>query len=68
MQSAGKEQRSRMDNIVIVSAIIEQRRIEKSSTYIFFADAVKCFDKLWLQDCIIELAKLGYSKNDLDII
>ena len=34
----------------------------------FFADAVKCFDKLWLQDCIIELAKLGYSKNDLDII
>ena len=57
-----------MDNIVIVSAIIEQRRIEKSNTYIFFEDAVKCFDKLWLQDCIIELAKLRYSKNDLDII
>ena len=68
MQTAGKKQRSIMDNIVIVSAIIEQRRIEKSSTYIFFEDAVKCFDKLWLQDCIIELAKLGYSKNDLDII
>ena len=68
MQTAGKNQRSTMDNIVIVSAIIEQRRIEKSNTYIFFADAVKCFDKLWLQDCIIELAKLGYSKNDLDII
>ena len=68
MQTAGKEQRSTMDNIVIISAIIEQRRIEKSNTYIFFEDAVKCFDKLWLQDCIIELAKLRYSKNDLDII
>ena len=32
MQTAGKKQRSIMDNIVIVSAIIEQRRIEKSST------------------------------------
>ena len=35
-----------MDNIVIVSAIIEQRRIEKRNTYVFFGDAVKCFDKL----------------------
>ena len=68
MQTADKKQRSTMDNIVIVSAIIEQRRIEKSNTYMFFADAVKCFDKLWLQDCIIELAKLGYNKNDLEIL
>ena len=57
-----------MDNIVIVSAIIEQRRIEKSNTYVFFADAGKSFDKLQLQNCIIELAKLGYLKNDLEIL
>ena len=68
MQTAGKKQRSTMSNIVIVSAIIEQRRIEKNNAYIFFADAVKCFDKLWLQDCIIELAKLGCNKNDLKIL
>ena len=68
MQTAGKKQRSTMDNIVIASAIIEQRRIEKRNTHIFFADAVTCFDKLWLQDCIIELAKLGYNKNDLKIL
>ena len=41
MQTAGKKQRSTMDNIVIVSAIIEQRRIEKRNTYAFLADAVK---------------------------
>ena len=34
----------------------------------FFADTVKCFDQLWLQDCMIELAKLGYNKNDLEIL
>ena len=68
MQTAGKKKRSAMDNIVIVSAIIEQRRIEKSDTYIFFADAYKRFDKLWLQDYITELAKLGYSKNDSEIL
>ena len=57
-----------MDNIVIlvVSAIIEQRRIEKRKT--FFADAVKCSDKLWLQECIIVLAKLDYNKNDLELL
>ena len=68
MQTASKKQRSTMDNIVIVSGIIEQRRIETSHIYILFADAVKCFDKLWLQDCITELAKLGYSKDDLEIL
>ena len=59
-----------MDNIVIVSVIviIEQRRIEKRNTFLFFADAVQCFGKLWLQDCIIELAKLGYNKDYLEIL
>ena len=31
MQTAGKKHRSTMNNIVIVSAIIEQRRIEKKT-------------------------------------
>ena len=68
MQTAGKKRILAMVNIVMVSVIIEQRRIEKIKTYVFFADAVKCFDKLWLQDCIIEIAKLGYNKNDLEIL
>ena len=57
-----------MDSIVIVSGINEQRRMEKINTYIFFADVVKCFDKIWLQDCIIELAKLGFSRDHLEIL
>ena len=62
MQTAGNEQRSTMDDIVIVSAITEQRRIEKRNTYIFFVDAVKCFDKLWLEGYLIKLAKLRHKK------
>ena len=68
MQTAGKKQRLTMVNIVMVSIIIEQRRIEKKKTYIFFADAVKCFDKLWLQDCRTELVKLEHNKNDFEIL
>ena len=34
----------------------------------FFADAVKCFDKLWLKDCLLEMYKLGYDPNTLKIL
>ena len=46
----------------------EQRRMEKRNKDVFFADAVKIFGKLWLQDCIIELAKLQHNKNGLEIL
>ena len=39
--------------------------------YLFFADAKKYFDKLWLKDCLIEMFNLGYSPatvRDLDEI
>ena len=34
----------------------------------FFADAVKCFDKLWLKDCLLEMYNLGYNPNTLKIL
>lgn len=46
MQTSGKKQRSAMDNIIIVSKINEQRRIEKRNTYIFFAGGAMLFEKL----------------------
>ena len=44
------------------------REEQRKETHIFFADAVICFEKLWLQYCIIELEKLGNNKNDLEIL
>ena len=51
MQTAGRKQRSAVDNLIILNSIIENQRQYKNKTYIFFADAKKCFDKLWLKDC-----------------
>ena len=68
MQCVSRIERSIMDNIIIMSAIIKKRRTERLSTYLFFADAVKCFDKLKLKDCLLELKTLGYKHNDLKIL
>ena len=50
IQCSGRTQRPTMDNIIIMSAIIQKRRTERLNTYLFSADAVKCFDKSWLKD------------------
>ena len=65
METAEKRPTSTIENIVIISAVTEKRRIEERNTYMLFADASNC---LRLQDCIIELAKLGYSKIDLETL
>ena len=30
-----------------------------------FVDATKCFDKLWLKDCLIEIHNLGHSPGTI---
>ena len=65
MQTAGRKQRSAVDNLIILNSIIENQRQYKNKTYIFFADAKKCFDKLWLKDCLIEMYNLGYSPDTI---
>ena len=61
IQTAGKKNRSTMDNIIIINAVTEKQRQSHKNTYLFFADAEKCFDKLWLKDCLIDMEEIGYS-------
>ena len=56
-----------MDNLIMMNTFIENQRVQKFSTYMFFADAAKCFDKLWLKDCLLEMYNLGYDPNTLQI-
>ena len=49
IQTAGRKARSAMDNLITMNTIIENQRAQKLNTYMFFADAVKCFNKLWLK-------------------
>ena len=65
MQAAGKKERSAMDDLIIINTIIENQRAQKLNTYVFFPDAVKCFDKLWLKDFLLEMCNLGYDPNTL---
>ena len=68
MPCVSRIERSTMDSIIIMSAITKKRRTERLNRYLFFADAVKCFDKLRLKDCLIKLKTLGYKHNDLKIL
>ena len=41
MHTAGRKQRSTVDNLIILNSIIENQRQNKYKTYLFFADAKK---------------------------
>ena len=64
MQMAGRKKRSTTDNIILINSLIQYRLENNLQTYLLFADAVKCFDKLWLKDCILEMVALGMDEQD----
>ena len=68
MQAARRKKSSTMDNLIIMNTIIENQRAQKLNTYMFFADAVISFNKLWLKDCLLEMFNLGYDPNKLKIL
>ena len=63
-QMGGVKKRSTTDNLFILNAVIERNKYLGKPTYVFYADAEKCFDKLWLQDSIIELWESGTHIRD----
>ena len=67
-QTAGKKNKSTKDNIIIINVIIEKQRRNHKNTYLFFADAEKCFDKLWLKVCLTEMEEIGYNRNDTKLL
>ena len=68
MQAARRKERLAMDNLIIMITIIENQRVQKVNTYMYFAGTVKCFDKLWLWNCLLEMYKLGYDPNTKNFI
>ena len=52
-----------------MNTIIKNQRAQKLSTYVFFGNAVECFNKhIWLKDCLLEMYNLGYDPNTLKIL
>ena len=68
LQTGGVKKRATVDNHIILSEIIRKNRKLGKKTYIVYGDAVKCFDKLWLKDALVELYKAGCSPQDVCMI
>ena len=67
-QTGGRKGTSTVDNHIILSEIIRKNRKMGKKTYIVYGDAVKCFDKLWLKDSLVELFNAGCSPQDIQMI
>ena len=61
-------QRSGTDNLFVTHSVIERNKYLGKPTYLFFADAEKCFDKMWLDDAVIELWRQGTNIRDAIMI
>ena len=63
-QCGGKKHRGPIDNWFLLIALRDTFKHLKKHTYLFFADLVKCFDKLWLKDCIVDIWKAGIRERE----
>ena len=57
-----------MGILIILNTIIENQGVQKFNTYMVFPDAIKCFNKLWLKTCLLEMYNLGYNPNTLKVL
>ena len=57
-QNGGVQGKSPIDNKMILNATVDYNNFINCETYVFFADAHKCFDKLDLKICLIDLYEI----------
>ena len=63
-QNGGKSGRAPIDVVMLLLAIIERNIYLGNDTYLTFTDIEKCFDNLWLDDCIVDVWKNGMQTSD----
>jgi hypothetical protein len=67
-QNGGTKKRGTIDTWMLLRSVIDEGRRLKKPVYLFFADLVKCFDRLWLKDCINDLSDCGMRERELGIV
>ena len=67
-QMGGVKERCPGDCLLLLSETIRVQRKQGKKCYLVFGDAVKCFDKLWLKDSLVELYKAGCEPQDIQMI
>ena len=67
-QTGGVKGKSTVDHMIVLSEILRRNKRLGKKTYVLFGDAVKCFDRLWLKDALVELYKAGFNPQDIQMI
>ena len=67
-QSGGGKGRGGIDNWFILMATIDEAKRLRRNVYLFFGDLVKCFDRLWLQDCLVDLHECGMREREIRML
>ena len=67
-QCGGTKGRATIDNWIVTMAVVDEGKRLKKNVYIFFADLVKCFDRLWLKDCLVDLHEAGAREKEIRVI
>ena len=67
-QNGWKKEAMTGDNWFILRAVIDNNKRLRRNTYILMADAEKCFDRLWLQDCLVDMKEAGMREREIQMI
>ena len=67
-QFGGTKGRGPIDNWFILMAVRDEGKRLKKNIYMFFGDLVKCFDRLWLKDCLIDLRNAGAREREIRML
>lgn len=65
LQCGGKKNRSTADQLFVLRAILDYNKYLNNEIYLIFGDIEKCFDKLWLKDCINELHAMNMNSSEV---
>ena len=63
-QCGGKKGTSTIDHTLTILETIQRQKYLNKPTYILYIDLEKCFDKLWLEDGVVELWRSGMNPLD----
>ena len=67
-QTGGVKGKGITDNLFILRGLIDHSKYLQKEIWITFYDIEKCFDSLWLEDCINSLYENGVKNDMLDLI
>ena len=67
-QFGGSKGMGTIDNWFILIAIRDEFRRLKKNMYLFFGDLVKCFDRLWLKDCLVDMKEAGAREREIRML